>query len=189
MNSLLEQRYNEILEELSQTKENYNKINQNLLDEESKEQETQKESQIIQTDIVSHQRAAEEKIEKIKHEETQISAAKLKSEQLLSRKKTIEEMEANYEGYNYGVKYIMKSRVSGLRGVVGELMLVPEGLEVAIETALGGNMQNIICNSDDDAKMSINILKQNNAGRLTFLPISSIRASKADVPPSLRTDK
>lgn len=189
MNSLLEQRYNEILEELSQTKESYNKINQNLLDEESKEQETQKESQIIQTDIVSHQRAAEEKIEKIKHEETQISAAKLKSEQLLSRKKTIEEMEANYEGYNYGVKYIMKSRVSGLRGVVGELMLVPEGLEVAIETALGGNMQNIICNSDDDAKMSINILKQNNAGRLTFLPISSIRASKADVPPSLRTDK
>lgn len=189
MNSLLEQRYNEILEELSQTKESYNKINQNLLDEESKEQETQKESQIIQTDIVSHQRAAEEKIDKIKHEETQISAAKLKSEQLLSRKKTIEEMEANYEGYNYGVKYIMKSRVSGLRGVVGELMLVPEGLEVAIETALGGNMQNIICNSDDDAKMSINILKQNNAGRLTFLPISSIRASKADVPPSLRTDK
>lgn len=189
MNSLLEQRYNEILEELSQTKESYNKINQNLLDEESKEQETQKESQIIQTDIVSHQRAAEEKIEKIKHEETQISAAKLKSEQLLSRKKTIEEMEANYEGYNYGVKYIMKSRVSGLRGVVGELMLVPEGLEVAIETALGGNMQNIICNSDDDAKMSINILKQNNAGRLTFLPISSIRASKTDVPPSLRTDK
>lgn len=189
MNSLLEQRYNEILEELSQTKDSYNKINQNLLDEESKEQETQKESQIIQTDIVSHQRAAEEKIEKIKHEETQISAAKLKSEQLLSRKKTIEEMEANYEGYNYGVKYIMNSRVSGLRGVVGELMLVPEGLEVAIETALGGNMQNIICNSDDDAKMSINILKQNNAGRLTFLPISSIRAGKADVPPSLRTDK
>lgn len=189
MNSLLEQRYNEILEELSQTKESYNKINQNLLDEESKEQETQKESQIIQTDIVSHQRAAEEKIDKIKHEETQISAAKLKSEQLLSRKKTIEEMEANYEGYNYGVKYIMKSRVSGLRGVVGELMLVPEGLEVAIETALGGNMQNIICNSDDDAKMSINILKQNNAGRLTFLPISSIRAGKAYVPPSLRTDK
>ena len=99
MNSLLEQRYNEILEELSQTKESYNKINQNLLDEESKEQETQKESQIIQTDIVSHQRAADEKIDKIKHEETQISAAKLKSEQLLSRKKTIEEMEANYEGF------------------------------------------------------------------------------------------
>ena len=189
MNSLLEKRYNEILEELNQTKENYNQINQNLLDEESKEQDIQKESQLIQTDIVTQQKRAEEQIKKIKNEETLISASRLKSEQLLSRKKTIEEMEANYEGYNYGVKYIMKSRVSGIRGVVGEMMLVPEGLEVAIETALGGNLQNIICDSDHDAKMSINILKQNNAGRLTFLPISSIRATKSEIPTSVSSDK
>lgn len=189
MNSLLEQRYDEVLEELSQTKESYNKINQNLIDEQSKVQEIQKESQLIQTDIIAQQKRAQDSILKIKNEEAQISTAKLKSEQLLSRKKTIEEMEANYEGYNYGVKYIMKSRISGIRGVVGELMLVPEGLEVAIETALGGNMQNIICNSDRDAKMSINILKQNNAGRLTFLPISSIRASKSDVPSFVSLDK
>ncbi|MDD7512964.1 MAG: chromosome segregation protein SMC [Clostridiales bacterium] len=189
MNSLLEKRYNEILEELSQTKENYNKINQKFLDEESREQNIQKESELIQTDLLAKQKSVEEQIEKIKTQENQISADKLKSEQLLSRKKTIEEMEANYEGYNYGVKYIMKSRVNGIRGVVGELMLVPEGLEVAIETALGGNLQNIICDSDRDAKMSINILKQNNAGRLTFLPISSIRANNADVPPSVKLDK
>ena len=189
MSSLLEKRYNEVLEELSQTKDNYDKINQNIIEEESREQEIQKESQLIQSDLVTKQKSAESQIEKIKIQENQIAADKLKSEQLLSRKKTIEEMEANYEGYNYGVKYIMKSRINGIRGVVGELMLVPEGLETAIETALGGNLQNIICDSDSDAKKSINILKQNNAGRLTFLPISSIRAGKADVPSSIKSDK
>lgn len=189
MNSLLETRYNEVLEELSQTKESYDKINQSFLDEESREQEIQKESQLIQSDLVAKQKSAESQIEKIRIQEDQIGADKLKSEQLLSRKKTIEEMEANYEGYNYGVKYIMKSRINGIRGVVGELMLVPEGLETAIETALGGNLQNIICDSDSEAKKSINILKQNNAGRLTFLPISSIRAGKADVPSSIKSDK
>lgn len=189
MNSLLETRYNEVLEELSQTKESYDKINQSFLDEESREQEIQKESQLIQSDLVVKQKSAESQIEKIRIQEDQIGADKLKSEQLLSRKKTIEEMEANYEGYNYGVKYIMKSRINGIRGVVGELMLVPEGLETAIETALGGNLQNIICDSDSEAKKSINILKQNNAGRLTFLPISSIRAGKADVPLSIKSDK
>ncbi len=189
MSSLLEKRYNEVLEELSQTKDNYDKINQNIIEEESREQDIQKESQLIQSDLSTKQKSVESQIEKIKIQENQIAADKLKSEQLLSRKKTIEEMEANYEGYNYGVKYIMKSRINGIRGVVGELMLVPEGLETAIETALGGNLQNIICDSDSDAKKSINVLKQNNAGRLTFLPISSIRASKADVPSSIKSDK
>lgn len=99
--------------------------------------------------------------------------------QKVSRKKTIEEMEHNYEGYNYAVKYIMRSGISGICGVVTELMEVPEGFETAVETALGGQMQNIVCDTDESAKEAISLLKKNRAGRLTFLPAASIKGSRA----------
>ncbi|MDR0424904.1 MAG: chromosome segregation protein SMC [Clostridiales Family XIII bacterium] len=101
--------------------------------------------------------------------------ARLRYEQLSARRKTIEEMESNYEGYNSGVRAVMKSGVKGLRGVVAELMEAPKGMEVAIETALGASMQNIVCEDDDSAKAAIRYLKDNKAGRLTFLPMKTIR--------------
>ena len=97
-------------------------------------------------------------------------------ERLSSRKKTIEEMENNYEGYNGGVKFIMTARIPGVKGVVAELIKVPEGYETAIETALGATMQNIICDDDAAAKAAIRKLKEHKGGRLTFLPLSSLRA-------------
>ena len=106
-----------------------------------------------------------------------LEALKIKMGQLISRKKTIEEMEANYEGYNYGVKYLMKSNFKGLYGTVAELIKVPRGYEIAMETALGGNLQNIVCQSDSDAEKAIELLKENRAGRLTFLPLDSMRNS------------
>ena len=92
-----------------------------------------------------------------------------------SRRRTMEEMEANYDGYTAGVKSVMREKISGTRGVVAELMVVPEGYETAIETALGGKLQNIICNTDDDAKNAIRFLKETKGGRATFLPIDTIR--------------
>ncbi len=119
-----------------------------------------------QTDLMVKDRQANKEIEQLKVE----------LGRLLSRKKTIEEMEANYEGYNNAVKYIMKSGLRGLHGTVADLIKVPAGFEVAIETALGGSIQNIVCETDQDAGEAINALKENRAGRLTFLPVSSIRA-------------
>lgn len=60
-------------------------------------------------------------------------------------------------------------------------MQVPAGYEVAVETALGGAMQNIVCEKDTDAKAAIILLKENRAGRCTFLPLESVRGRKADV--------
>ncbi|MDR3295908.1 MAG: chromosome segregation protein SMC, partial [Clostridiales Family XIII bacterium] len=115
-----------------------------------------------------------------KREEELFSArqkARILYEQLSARKKTIEEMESNYEGYSQGVRAIMKSGVRGLRGAVAELMEVPAGLETAVETALGAAMQNIVCEDDDSAKAAIRFLKENKAGRLTFLPLRGLRPS------------
>jgi chromosome segregation protein len=100
----------------------------------------------------------------------------LESEKKSSRMKTIEEMESNYEGYAAGVRFLMTQKPRGIRGVVAELMKAEAGYETAIEMALGPALQHIICETDDDAKAAINVLKENKAGRLTFLPIGTIRA-------------
>ena len=128
------------------------------------------EMKLLQNDLTIRERQLSKEIEQIKVELGQLSA----------RKKTIEEMEANYEGYNNAVKYIMKSGLRGLHGTVADLISVPAGLEIAIETALGGNIQNIICETDQDAGEAINALKENRAGRLTFLPVHSIRPDRID---------
>lgn len=96
---------------------------------------------------------------------------------LTSRKKTIEEMESNYEGYNNAVRFIMKSQLAGIHGVVADLISVPKGYETAVETALGAAIQNVVCEDDGSAKRAVNALKANRAGRMTFLPVKSIKAT------------
>ena len=105
-----------------------------------------------------------------------------------ARRKTIQELEQNFDGYNYAVKYIMRCGLTGIEGVVGESMEVGSGLETAIETALGAAMQNIICADDQSARRAITALKINRSGRLTFLPVESIRGSKAELPGQVISD-
>lgn len=134
---------------------------------------------------------AEEK----KRLESEISGTRIKREELRitenrlsARLHTIEEMEHNYEGYNYPVKFIMQSGLSGIHGVVAEMMEVPAKLETAVETALGAAKQNIICADDASAKKAVAELKKNRAGRLTFLPVESIRGSYIEPDQSLKND-
>lgn len=122
--------------------------------------------------------AIEEEIREINKE---VSHLKIQESQYNSRKKTIEEMENNYEGYNGAVRFIMKSGLRGVEGVAADLMEVPKGLEVAVETAMGASLQNIVCQTDEDAKRAVKALKENKAGRLTFLPVGSIRAGKGNL--------
>lgn len=103
----------------------------------------------------------------------------LQINRLTTRRNTIEEMENNYEGYNNAVRAVMQKNLRGIIGTVSELMTVPDGYELAIETALGGAMQNIICDTDNAAKQAVEWLKSARAGRATFLPISSIRSGKS----------
>ncbi len=115
---------------------------------------------------------SEERITTKEREEIRLSMG-----QMAARKKTIEEMENNYEGYNYAVKFVMKNNFEGVYGVVGDLIEVPAGYEIAIETALGASLQNIVCQKDSHAQTIIKALKTNKAGRLTLLPIESMRVT------------
>lgn len=90
------------------------------------------------------------------------------------------ELENSMEGYSHAVKKVVAEAEKGiLRGVCGplsKLISVDKKYSVAIETALGNALQNIVVENEADAKRGINYLKTNNAGRATFLPISSITA-------------
>ena len=148
------------------------KENMRLMDEAAEELKSVREDSIFRNNNIKTLTAQAEDI-------------RIRAGQLTARKKTIEEMENNYEGYNGAVRFIMKSNIKGIDGVVAELMKVPAGLEIAVETALGAGMQNIVCEKDANAKEAINLLKSNKAGRLTFLPIESVKASPVNVSRSI----
>ena len=85
------------------------------------------------------------------------------------------------EGFALSVKRLLEqahdgSSVGGkVIGVVASLMRVPAKYEVAIEMALGASVQNIVTKNEDDAKSLIEYLKTNKFGRVTFLPITSVK--------------
>ena len=81
-----------------------------------------------------------------------------------------------YDGYGGSVKKVMeqKEKEKGIIGVVADIIQVEAKYETAIETALGGNIQNIVTDNEETAKHMISFLKQNRLGRATFLPLTSI---------------
>ncbi len=81
-----------------------------------------------------------------------------------------------YEGYGSSIKKVMelKSSKKGIIGVVADIIKVDKKYEVAIETSLGGNIQNIVTDTETTAKETIEYLKKNKFGRATFLPLSSM---------------
>lgn len=81
-----------------------------------------------------------------------------------------------YEGYGNSIRRVMecRDRVHGIHGVVADLIAVPKEYETAIETALGGSIQNVVTDSEQTAKVLIEYLKKNKYGRATFLPLTSI---------------
>ncbi|MDW7675594.1 MAG: chromosome segregation protein SMC, partial [Bacillota bacterium] len=103
-------------------------------------------------------------------------------QQKMSRLKVLRDMQSSYEGYQFGVKAILKEaeekpdRLPGIVGTVGELIKVEKKYITAIETALGGAIQNIVTTTQQAAKLGIAYLKGRQAGRCTFLPIDSIQA-------------
>jgi chromosome segregation protein SMC, common bacterial type len=97
------------------------------------------------------------------------------------RYRVLHEMENEFEGYNRSVKEIMKLKLegkslsSGICGVIAELIHVPQNLEIAIEVALGGALQNIVTEDEYIAKQCIEYLKSTKSGRATFLPLTTIK--------------
>ncbi len=97
-----------------------------------------------------------------------------------NRIRLLTEMEKEYEGFSKAVKSVMqaKSTLRGIHGPVASLMKTEQQYSLAIEIALGAGLQNIVVDREEDAKSAIHFLKQRDAGRATFLPLTAIRGDE-----------
>ena len=120
----------------------------------------------------SRQRKVDEAQEKHRH-------LQMEENNLNSRIRMLTEMEKMYEGYSKAVKLVMneaeRGGIKGVHGPVAGLLHVPDQYAVAIEIALGGAMQNIVVERDEDGKNAIQWLKRRDGGRATFLPLNTIK--------------
>lgn len=102
------------------------------------------------------------------------------------RAKMLEDLERNLEGFAHSVKTVVREaergNLSGIHGPVSRLLQVPEQYAVAIETGLGSSMQHVVCDTEENAKRAIALLKRQDSGRATFLPLTAIRGNELQEP-------
>lgn len=127
-----------------------------------KQRQTEDRLQVIKDDLSKH--------------DQQLRDAQVLYHQDKSKLDALSNLTERYEGYGGSVKKVMeqKDQNKKLIGVVADIIKVDTKFETAIETALGGNIQNIVTEDDTCAKEMIQFLKQNKLGRATFLPLTSI---------------
>ena len=96
-----------------------------------------------------------------------------------SRLESLKNITERYDGYGNSIRKVManRDREKGLIGVVADIIKVDKEYEIAIETALGGSIQNIVTDNEETAKRMIAFLKKNKFGRATFLPLTSMHGS------------
>ena len=114
--------------------------------------------------------------EKLKKQNSQMEIGQTAYHREASRLESLRNITERYDGYGNSIRRVMeqKSHEPGIRGVVADIIHVQKDYEVAIETALGGSIQNIVTDNEQTAKRMISFLKKNRYGRATFLPLSNI---------------
>ena len=128
----------------------------------------------------------EEVNQKIKTYQIKINTMSNELRMKESRQKFLIETEKEKEGYTKSVKTLLKDCENnqelkkGVEGVLANLIDVPEELQTAIEMSLGMALQNIVTETEQDAKKLVEYLRKNNIGRASFLPISSVKGKKLD---------
>lgn len=104
-----------------------------------------------------------------------------------SRLESLKNITERYDGYGNSIRRVMEKRNTekGILGVVADIVKVSKEYEVAVETALGGSIQNIVTDNEETAKRMIQYLKQNKFGRATFLPLTSVNGSNYKIQPDV----
>ena len=114
--------------------------------------------------------------ETMKQQNTELEESQRAYHREASRLESLKNITERYDGYGNSIRRVMeqKDHVPGIRGVVADIIHVEKNYEIAIETALGGSIQNIVTDNEQTAKEMIEFLKKNRYGRATFLPLNSI---------------
>ncbi len=129
--------------------------------------------------------------DELTRQEQQYQAAQGAYHRESSRLESLRNITERYDGYGNSIRRVMeqKERNPGIHGVVADLIKTPKEYETAIETALGGSIQNIVTDNENTAKYLIEFLKRNRFGRATFLPLTSMnRRQNFSAPQALKEE-
>ncbi len=144
------------------------------------EEEFETINQAIQ-ELKDRQEVSEEKLagmrEELADKDQKLRDTQVSYHQEKSKLDALSNLTERYEGYGGAVKAVMeqKAKKKGIVGVIADIIQAEAKYETAIETALGGNIQNIVTEDEETAKSMIAYLKSSRSGRATFLPLTSIK--------------
>lgn len=181
------------IEQLAELDEEQQNSKKRLEDAVASKEEFDKKIELIDKDILEYKNNINNL--RAKYNENRVSLndlnkkiveANSRKSTLDARNKLLHNMKNSYGSYQMSVKRIMQDSknnerlTSCIEGVVAELIKVPTEYEVAIETVLGGALQNIVTRTQEDAAYVIDYLKRNNYGRVTFLPMNAFTSKMLD---------
>ena len=176
---ILKNELSNIISELDGTRLTKSEVENNYINAENKKNEIAKKLE----NIIETKEKSTEKIKKYEENKNKLETELRFKE---SRLRFLIETEKEKEGYNKTIKSLLidceknKELANGMHGVLANLINVDKEYEIAIEMCLGASLQNIVTETEDDAKRLVDHLRKNNLGRASFLPISSVRGKKVD---------
>ena len=173
--------------EIAKKNEDFSQL-ENKMNELKKELE-RKEKFIADIEARMHdeQTQKEEFVKSLSDNQKRLTQVNIELNDKRSRLNMLRAMEQNFEGYSKSVKEIMQQHENGalkkasIYGPVSKLISSDAKYTLAIEAALGGKMQNIVVESEEDAKAAIEYLKSAKSGRATFMPISAVKGNELEV--------
>ncbi len=171
----LNQRFLQFKSDELKDKEEYEKHNGELTQIEETVSDILKQLETIDHELDENTLATNENKDTLFHTNQEYSSVKSKLEALRN-------ITERYDGYGNSIKRVMeqKDHNPGIIGVVADIIKVNQEYEIAVETALGGSIQNIVTDNENTAKRLINYLKNNKFGRATFLPLTTIGGRNSD---------
>jgi len=145
-------------------------------------EDAEDEANAIRNIIQGHTLRMAGRVEKEKEAAERVTDLTIRQNNLESRLQLLTQLERDYEGFNNAVRAVMQAAghgaLRGIHGPVANLIRVDSRYAVAIEIALGAGLQNVVVDREEDAKGAMAFLKQKNAGRATFLPLTAIRGEQ-----------
>ncbi len=192
------ERLDTMMEQMAKRREELNsdleKFNSDKNLQEEKLKELNDEFNKAQEEVDEIQKELDEKGKELNAADSEIAKSNMElwvaKEQKVANETKLESLKnitERYEGYGNSIREVMKLKEQkhGIHGVVADIIKVDKKYEIAIETALGGNIQNIVTDTENTAKETIEYLKKNKLGRATFLPLKAVTGrgefNKSDV--------
>ncbi len=179
MQQQMEKRRQEVIESLQNEAVNEEGFTKALLQAEASLASEQERFETLQTTVSTLDQTTKTLLQDLLQKQKTLQENQQTQRATDTRLRTLKEFKDGFEGYQYAVKnaltYAKHQQLQGVHGVLAMLLNVPKEYETAMDMVLGGALQNIITQTEHDAKTLIEYLRKNRLGRATFLPLATIR--------------